>query len=312
MSLSVPPLTLSSPVVVHPVTPSLIIVSDSPATNVLNVSSDVKKTRPFQASESVHHETAPELWNMGFSIQSVRSLSDSSSGKDEMSFKSPPCPLPVKAIADSPCERAPPAGSGRESGVDKRTQAAENEPTSTVAEAESLFLVDAGDVEESDQREDQSLCSEKRQKEDGTFSPSNVEGHAPSRPQLSNVSQPAAAPPHQSHGRNAWTPSSFRELLERPVKPEKTAFLKLQQPTSLWDLLVTDRQAASQSGSSGSVSKHDGSEEVGDSGKAGASSRPSELMPRLTPVSLQRDQTADGDDGESEFVFIIAFFKEII
>nr|XP_023657238.1 transcription intermediary factor 1-beta-like [Paramormyrops kingsleyae] len=299
-SLSVPPLTLSSPAVVHPVTPSVIIVSDSPAANVLNVSSDVKKTRPFQPSESVHHQTAPELWNMGFSIQSVRSLSDNSPGKDEMSFKSPPCPLPVKAIADSPCERAPPAGSGRESGVDKRTQAAENEPTSTVAEAESLFLVDAGDVEESDQREDQSLCSEKRQKEGSTFSPSNVEGNAPGGPELSKGSHPTTEPPQKSHGRNAWTPSSFRELLERPVNssPDKTAFLKLQQPTSLWDLLVTDRQAASQSGSSGSVSKHDGSEETGDSRKAG-SSRPSELMPRLTPVSLQQDQTADGDDGLS-------------
>ncbi|XP_072572254.1 uncharacterized protein trim33l isoform X3 [Paramormyrops kingsleyae] len=299
-SLSVPPLTLSSPAVVHPVTPSVIIVSDSPAANVLNVSSDVKKMRPFQPSESVHHQTAPELWNMGFSIQSVRSLSDNSPGKDEMSFKSPPCPLPVKAIADSPCERAPPAGSGRESGVDKRTQAAENEPTSTVAEAESLFLVDAGDVEESDQREDQSLCSEKRQKEGSTFSPSNVEGNAPGGPELSKGSHPTTEPPQKSHGRNAWTPSSFRELLERPVNssPDKTAFLKLQQPTSLWDLLVTDRQAASQSGSSGSMSKHDGSEETGDSRKAG-SSRPSELMPRLTPVSLQQDQTADGDDGPS-------------
>ncbi|XP_048882416.1 transcription intermediary factor 1-beta isoform X2 [Brienomyrus brachyistius] len=291
-SLSVLPLTLSSPAVVHPVTPSLFIVSDSPATNVLKVSSDVKKIRPFQASEPIHPQTAPELWNMGFSIQSVRSLSDNPSGKDEMSFKSPPCLLPVKAIADSPCERAPPAGSGKESGVDKQSQAAENEPTSTVAEAESLLLVDAGDIEESDQREDQSPRSKKRQREDGTFSPSDVEGNAPGGAEMSKGRPPAAEPPQISNGQNAWTPSSFRELLEQPVNSslDKTTFFKLQQPTSLRDLLVTDRQAASQSGSSGSVSKHDGSEAVGDS---------SELMPRLTPVSLQQHRTADGDDGLS-------------
>ncbi|XP_029115959.1 transcription intermediary factor 1-beta isoform X3 [Scleropages formosus] len=145
--------SVSSPVRLYPVTPPPIVIAlDPPTTSILDGNTETITTCAVQAitqtlSTQVHNAVPTEPWHLDLAIESVKSLSDISLRREEQPLKSPSGFLPVKALADSPCERAAAAGCGRKLDRDRQTHAAENEPTSTVTETENVFPAEVPDTE---------------------------------------------------------------------------------------------------------------------------------------------------------------------
>ncbi|XP_035276053.1 transcription intermediary factor 1-beta isoform X2 [Anguilla anguilla] len=130
------------PAVVGPPAPSSLAAASerqSPPVSVLPAPSPTSVMVLFPLGPNVL-EASPEQWN-GRSGTTAAPQGPRAEGpsvepdREELQSRAQPCALPVKAPADSPCERAPPAGCERP--ADPSHPATENEPTSTVAETDA-------------------------------------------------------------------------------------------------------------------------------------------------------------------------------
>ncbi|KAG5856489.1 hypothetical protein ANANG_G00008490 [Anguilla anguilla] len=130
------------PAVVGPPAPSSLAAASerqSPPVSVLPAPSPTSIMVLFPLGPNVL-EASPEQWN-GRSGATAAPQGPRAEGpsvepdREELQSRAQPCALPVKAPADSPCERAPPAGCERP--ADPSPPATENEPTSTVVETDA-------------------------------------------------------------------------------------------------------------------------------------------------------------------------------
>ncbi|KAG7469518.1 hypothetical protein MATL_G00129640 [Megalops atlanticus] len=134
-SLPTVPEPQSSPVTQFPVTsPPLIMVLSPLGTNILDMNPEKSNGRTVQTANSISSQAIPAA------IQTTVPLEQ----QDNQLSNNLQCIPPVKAPADSPCERAPPAGCERVTEPDPH--ATENEPTSTVTDTESTLPAEESDT----------------------------------------------------------------------------------------------------------------------------------------------------------------------
>ncbi|KAJ8290057.1 hypothetical protein GJAV_G00008240 [Gymnothorax javanicus] len=119
------------PVPVVPMSsPTLVMFLPSLGSNVTNTGSSVNP--PGSGGESQ-------------SVGPAESVGHIQPGRDELQSRTQQSVLPIKALADSPCERAPPVGCERSMDLSPATM--ENEPTSTVTEMDTTSPVGVHQVE---------------------------------------------------------------------------------------------------------------------------------------------------------------------
>ncbi|KAL4646716.1 transcription intermediary factor 1-beta-like [Arapaima gigas] len=243
--------SFSSPVRLYPVTLSpIVIASEPPTTGVLNINNDTINTCTVQAitqtlSTQVQNAVPAEPWHMGLAIESVKSLSDTSSCQEQQPLKNQSGYLPVKAPADSPCERAAPAAScGRNPDMDKQSQVGENEPTSTVTETENAFPAEVLETEgllyeklQGQERATESAngaptvtlkplgqaCTEQ---DPQSITSSRADSKNPSEEELPSAVQAELMADQKLDTENMKVPTSFQELLEGPTSEISSAFCK--------------------------------------------------------------------------------------
>ncbi|XP_036394573.1 E3 ubiquitin-protein ligase TRIM33 [Megalops cyprinoides] len=126
-SLPTVPEPQSSPVT----SPPLIMVLSPLGTNILDMNPEKSNGHTVQTTNSV---------NVPDAIQTAVLLEQ----QDNLLSNNPQCIPPVKAPADSPCERAPPAGCERVTEPDPH--ATENEPSSTVTDTDATLPVEMSDT----------------------------------------------------------------------------------------------------------------------------------------------------------------------